>query len=104
MSWAISTICSITLKRQSNPYVDIQKLLNELNSSGVESFEGYGLKISFKKQYTLPNHVVGIHPEKDSIKEEKAPDIEPDAGFDQVLHWSSGADDFPLPLTGEGHV
>lgn len=104
--------------------MDIQNLVAFLSEKNVESFEGYGVKISFKKQIEKALHdslvygtgAVRVKPDgvehipfKDltSVAAEApmglSQSIDGEMEYDRVLNWSASPDATPTetPLTGD---
>lgn len=92
--------------------MDISKLLADLASQGVETFEGYGVKVSFHKRTLASSPTLNIQPETSTEPQVQAPidpgfaaTIEAEMNPDKALLWSApggaGPDEIETPLTGE---
>lgn len=94
--------------------MDISKLIADLSSHNVESFEGYGIKISFHRDlFKNDKHISkesDVAPvlvkESPSIPQEDqglAQSLDAELPYDKVLNWSASADqsESETPLTGD---
>jgi len=90
--------------------MDISKLLADLAAQGVETFEGYGVKVSFHKRTHAPvvdaPSQTPIEPQTSiPIDPGLAATIEAEMNPDKALLWSApggaGPDEVETPLTGE---
>lgn len=103
--------------------MDVSKLIAELASQGVSSFEGYGIKVSFHPKTTSgffqgsvaeqlkPIPQAPQEASETPIDPAMAQSMEGEMNYDKVLNWSASPDpgetDTPLtgdsaPLTSEG--
>lgn len=93
--------------------MDVSKLVSDLSANGVESFEGYGLKITFK-QKPQPTHTSGYSHVQQAYPDSKTeqPQIDPndkglaqtlegELSYDKILHWSTQPDGSEVTQTGD---
>lgn len=100
--------------------MDVKDLIAHLSAHGVEAFEGYGIKVSFKfKSDVSPGQVTIPFGIPSTKAEETAPHVamtsapltdpglaqaaEAELSYDKILNWSASPDpnETPTPMTGD---